>query len=168
VLPFHSRLDDEKSENTDKLKKKYVLDQFLGGHIPIIVATNAFGMGGGQNRILRIVIHGDADGLAGELFAGSSRAGRDGEPAECILLYEPNDLETQFSLAALSKISQRDIQGIWRAIYRSKPDAEGAVTLSTTEIKEAQGRYNAFTSIATTSRIPILRRRWHCWNGVIS
>lgn len=144
VLPFHSRLDDEKSENTDKLKKKYVLDQFLGGHIPIIVATNAFGMGVDKPDI-RIVIHGDATGSLENYLQEAGRAGRDGEPAECILLYEPNDLETQFNLAALSKISQRDIQGIWRAIYRSKPDAEGAVTLSTTEIKEAQGRYNAFS-----------------------
>jgi len=143
VLPFHSRLDDEKSENTDKLKKKYVLDQFLGGHIPIIVATNAFGMGVDKPDI-RIVIHGDATGSLENYLQEAGRAGRDGDPAECILLYEPNDLETQFNLAALSKISQRDIQGIWRAIYRSKPDAEGAVTLSTTEIKEAQGRYNAF------------------------
>lgn len=143
VLPFHSKLDDEKAENTDKLKKKYVLDQFLGGHIPIIVATNAFGMGVDKPDI-RIVIHGDATGSLENYLQEAGRAGRDGEPAECILLYEPNDLETQFNLAALSKISQRDIQGIWRAIYRSKPDAEGAITLSTTEIKEAQGRYNAF------------------------
>jgi ATP-dependent DNA helicase RecQ len=143
VLPFHSRLDDEKNENTDKLKKKYVLDQFLGGHIPIIVATNAFGMGVDKPDI-RIVIHADATGSLENYLQEAGRAGRDGEAAECILLYEPNDLETQFNLAALSKISQRDIQGIWRAIYKSKPDAEGAVTLSTTEIKEAQGRYNAF------------------------
>jgi len=144
VLPFHSRLDDEKTENTDKLKKKYVLDQFLGGHIPIIVATNAFGMGVDKPDI-RIVIHGDATGSLENYLQEAGRAGRDGDPAECILLYEPNDLETQFNLAALSKISKREIQGIWRAIYRSKPDAEGAVTLSTMEIKEAQGRYNAFS-----------------------
>lgn len=143
VLPFHSRLDDEKNDNADKLNKKDVLDQFLGGHNPIIVATNAFGMGVDKPDI-RIVIHADATGSLENYLQEAGRAGRDGDPAECILLYEPNDLETQFNLAALSKISQRDIQGIWRAIYRSKPDAESAVTLSTTEIKEAQGRYNAF------------------------
>lgn len=143
ALPFHSRLDDETAENPGKLKKKYVLDQFLGGHIPIIVATNAFGMGVDKPDI-RIVIHGDATGSLENYLQEAGRAGRDGEPAECILLYEPHDLETQFNLAALSKISQRDIQGIWRAIYRSKPDAEGAITLSTNEIKEAHGRYNTF------------------------
>jgi ATP-dependent DNA helicase RecQ len=56
------------------------------------------------------------------------RAGRDGKPAEAVLLFAEDDIETQFRLAASSRLSQRDLQGILRRIRRlSRPARETAV-----------------------------------------
>lgn len=143
ILPFHGGLKDEEMvDETGKeagLTKKYVLEQFLSiQKIPIIVATNAFGMGVDKPDI-RKVIHADATGSLENYLQEAGRAGRDGEPAECILLYETQDLETQFAMNFLSQISLRDLQKIWNTIYASKPDSNGMITISTEEISDKLG-----------------------------
>src|SRR5690606_25523987 len=48
----------------------------------------------------------------------AGRAGRDGNPATCILLFDHRDVETQFRLSARSQLSQRDLAGLLRAVRR--------------------------------------------------
>ena len=148
VLPYHGRLkDEEAAEDTGQekqLTKKYVLDQFLKHRaIPIVVATNAFGMGVDKADI-RIVIHADATGSLENYLQEAGRAGRDGEPAECILLYESEDLETQFSMCYMSQLTLRNMQQIWDAVYSTKPDAEETITISADEIIEKVGSKSGF------------------------
>lgn len=143
VLPFHAGLKNEKvigeSGEEAGLTKKYVLEQFLTQRaVPIIVATNAFGMGIDKPDI-RKVIHADATGSLENYLQEAGRAGRDGNEAECILLYEPQDLETQFSMNHLSQLTLRDLQKIWGAVYSTKPDQTGTITVSTEEIREKIG-----------------------------
>ncbi|MFP4261255.1 MAG: RecQ family ATP-dependent DNA helicase [Opitutales bacterium] len=143
VLPFHGGLKNEKtlgdSGEEAGLTKKDVLEQFLTAKsAPIIVATNAFGMGVDKPDI-RKVIHADATGSLENYLQEAGRAGRDGEAAECILLYEPQDLETQFSMNHMSQLDLRDMQKIWGAVYSAKPDQTGTITVSSDEIKERIG-----------------------------
>jgi ATP-dependent DNA helicase RecQ len=65
-------------------------DRFMGGEVPIMVATNAFGMGIDKPDI-RFVIHAHLPGTVEAFYQEFGRAGRNGEPARCTLLYAPED-----------------------------------------------------------------------------
>jgi len=65
-------------------------DAFMTGAVPTIIATNAFGMGIDKPDI-RMVVHYDLPASLDVYSQESGRAGRDGEPAECILLFQRRD-----------------------------------------------------------------------------
>ncbi|MCK9517035.1 MAG: RecQ family ATP-dependent DNA helicase [Ottowia sp.] len=97
--------------------RKQTQRRFLGGELQVIAATNAFGMGVDKPNV-RLIIHADIPGSLENYLQEAGRAGRDGEPAHCILLFDPQDVETQFRLASSSQLSQRDFVGLLRALRR--------------------------------------------------
>jgi ATP-dependent DNA helicase RecQ len=62
--------------------------------VPLIVATNAFGLGIDKSDI-RTVIHYDLPASLDVYYQESGRAGRDGEPADCVLLFQRSDSSLQ-------------------------------------------------------------------------
>jgi ATP-dependent DNA helicase RecQ len=89
-----------------------VQDRFLAGELRVIVATNAFGMGVDKPDV-RAVIHASAPGSLENYLQEAGRAGRDRQPAICCLLYDQEDLNTQFELCCASELTLRDIKSMY-------------------------------------------------------
>jgi ATP-dependent DNA helicase RecQ len=71
-------------------ERTFAQDRFMSGEAEVVVATNAFGMGVDKPNI-RSVIHFNMPGTLEAYYQEAGRAGRDGMPAECVLLYAPGD-----------------------------------------------------------------------------
>jgi ATP-dependent DNA helicase RecQ len=88
--PYHAGLD--------AAVRAKAQDDFVNERLPVVVATVAFGMGIDRSNV-RYVVHANCPKSVEHYQQEAGRAGRDGLPAECVLLFSTADLVTHRALA---------------------------------------------------------------------
>lgn len=111
---YHGRLDSS--------LRKSIQNSFMSGESRLVLATNAFGMGIDTEDI-RFVLHAEVPGSMESYYQEIGRAGRDGKPAECTLLYDQRDLNTQMEFIRWSNPSPE----FYRLVYEHLENSEEQV-----------------------------------------
>jgi ATP-dependent DNA helicase RecQ len=94
-----------------KEQKQQVLQEFKSGKLNVVTATCAFGMGINRKDVRSVIHHCMSANLEGYIQE-AGRAGRDGEPAVCTLLFDPKDADTVFRLQSLNQLSEQDLKNV--------------------------------------------------------
>lgn len=114
AIAYHAGLTDAERE--------YAQNQFINREADIAVATNAFGMGIDRADV-RFVAHYEIPGSVEAYYQEAGRAGRDGRPAHCELLFNHADLRTQEYFFEGSNPGYNTIADIYTWLRRhSDPD----------------------------------------------
>jgi ATP-dependent DNA helicase RecQ len=115
AAPYHAGLGAEERTRT--------LERFLAGDLDVVAATTAFGMGIDKPNV-RSVVHWMLPASPEEYYQQAGRAGRDGLPAQCTLLYDGRDKGLIVFFINRAKLSAEQLTGVHGALV-ARADAGG-------------------------------------------
>jgi ATP-dependent DNA helicase RecQ len=150
VAGYHAGLDDD--------KRTRIQDRFMSGDPQVIVATNAFGMGVDKSD-LRFVTHYNLPGSIEAYYQEVGRAGRDGLPSVCTLLFNYVDTRTQEFFIEGSYPPRHTIERIYLFLLGLKLET---IYFSAREISAGLGIKN---ELAINSALIYLEKAGHIRRG---
>lgn len=130
-------------------ERNWVQHNFMTGKAQVIVATNAFGMGIDKKNI-RFVIHYDLPGTIEAYYQEAGRAGRDGKPSVCLLLYNPKDRYLREFFIRGDNPSPELVTQVYEYLLSY---GEKRILLTYSEIKKALGDDSPEMAIGTCLKI---------------
>ncbi len=142
-----------------------VQDSFMDGRYGVMVATNAFGMGVDKSNI-RGVIHYNVPGSIEAYYQEAGRAGRDGDPSHCLLLFNYADRGIHEFFNEQTFPPPHIVTAIWDFVSRF---GVGTHTLSADQIAQqvsARLPGRRLNSWAVESALRLLQRAGHMEFGV--
>ena len=129
--------------------RRSVQDKFMSGDIPIVVATNAFGMGIDKSD-LRFVVHYNLPGSIEAYYQEAGRAGRDGLESECLMFFSYQDRVIQEFFIENSYPSRSVVQEVYEYLQQCPGDP---IEMTLLEVKEALGLSTGSEAISTCENL---------------
>ena len=145
-VTYHGGLKDTDREEAQ--------NRFIGKEAPIAVATNAFGMGIDREDI-RLVCHYEMPGSVEAYYQEAGRAGRDGLPAHCELLFNFADKRVQEFFIEGANPESSLIKSLYSHLH-SAANEQNEIALPIDELSRRMGR--GTNPMAISSALGILRR----------
>ncbi len=96
-------------------QRTQVQERFMTDELPVVVATVAFGMGVDKPNV-RFVIHSSVPGSLPAYIQEAGRAGRDGVPSECVVLFRGQDLGRRKRLVTLNAAGEEEVAALFRGL----------------------------------------------------
>jgi ATP-dependent DNA helicase RecQ len=109
-LTYHGQMGDQ--------DRKRSQDAFLKSADALILATPAFGLGVDKENV-RSVLHAEISGSIEAYYQEVGRAGRDGKAADCVLLYDPDDVSIQNDFIGWGNPDPGFIRAVYNLISRN-------------------------------------------------